>query len=89
MVESGLYGADNNINKNKFSKYMNNNIVNGYKDIDRVHSIEKEREEVMSTEAFQNWCKDMRIGSRVHKVDSRANELMGQYPNYTRWLSRR
>ena len=70
---------------------MNSNIegiVLAYSNIDRVHSIEKEREETMSTEAFQNWCKSMNIGSRVHKVDSRATELMAQYPNYTKWLTK-
>lgn len=66
-----------------------NSIVQGYNNIDRVHSIEKEREETMSTKAFQNWCTTMGIGSRVHKRDSRATELMEQYPNYTRWLSKR
>lgn len=66
-----------------------NSIYNAYNNIENIHSIEKEREEVMSTEAFQNWCKSMNIGSRVHKVDSRATELMAQYPNYTKWLSRR
>ena len=64
-------------------------IVEGYKDIDRVHSIEKEREQTMADTKFQLWCKSMNIGSRVYKVDSRATELMEQYPNYTRWLSKR
>lgn len=66
-----------------------NSIYNAYNNIENIHSIEKEREEVMSTQAFQNWCTTMNIGSRVHKVDSRASELMAQYPNYTKWLSRR
>ena len=66
-----------------------NSIYNAYNNIDKIHSIEKEREEVMSTKAFQNWCTTMNIGSRVHKRDSRASELMEQYPNYTRWLSKR
>ena len=63
-------------------------IVKGYSSIDRVHSIEKEREETMSTKEFQQWCSTMNIGSRVHRVDSRANELMVQYTNYAKWLSK-
>ena len=66
-----------------------NSIYNAYNNIENIHSIEKEREEIMSTQAFQNWCTTMNIGSRVHKVDNRANELMEQYPNYTKWLSKR
>jgi hypothetical protein len=65
-------------------------IVEGYRDIERVHSIEKERERIMSTTEFQNWCKKMGIGSRVVHRDSRATELMRQYGDrYTQWLSKR
>ena len=68
---------------------MSTSIVKGYSNIDRVHSIEKEREDTMSRREFQEWCSSMNIGSRVHKVDERANELMSQYDRYTKWLSRR
>lgn len=68
---------------------MSNSIVQAYSSIERVHSIEKEREETMALTQFQEWCKSMNIGSRVHKVDSRASELMNQYTNYTKWLSKR
>ena len=68
---------------------ISNSIVQAYSSIERVHSIEKEREETMALTEFQEWCKSMNIGSRVYKVDSRATELMEQYPNYTRWLSKR
>lgn len=62
-------------------------IVEGYKDIERVHSIEKEREKIMSTTQFQSWCRTMGIGSRVVIRDSRATELMKQYGDrYTKWL---
>jgi hypothetical protein len=65
-------------------------IVEGYKDIERVHSIESEREKIMSTTEFQNWCTTMGIGSRVVQRDSRATELMRQYGDrYTQWLSKR
>jgi hypothetical protein len=67
---------------------MSNSIVKGYDSIDRVHSIEKEREEVMSTKEFQQWCNSMNIGSRVDSKDTKASELMEQYPNYTKWLSK-
>ena len=63
-------------------------IVKGYSSIDRVHSIEKEREDTMSTKEFQQWCITMKIGSRVHRRDSRASELMLQYTNYAKWLSK-
>lgn len=56
--------------------------------IDTLHSIEREREEVQSTEEFQNWCKQMRIGSRVEVKDERANELMAQYEDYHNWIKR-
>jgi hypothetical protein len=39
-------------------------IVNGYKDIEKVHSIEEEREKTMGDENFQNWCK--RYLSLIH-----------------------
>ena len=68
---------------------MSTSIVKGYSNIDRVHSIEKEREDTMSRREFQEWCSSMNIGSRVHRVDERANELMSQYDGYTKWLSRR
>ena len=70
---------------------MNNSssIVKAYSSIERVHSIEKEREETMALTQFQEWCKSMNIGSRVHRVDERATELMSQYSGYTKWLSRR
>lgn len=62
-------------------------IAQAYSSIERVHSIERERERIMSTTEFQNWCKSMGIGSRVHKRDERATELMRQYGDrYTQWL---
>ena len=67
---------------------INNSIVKAYSSIDRIHSIEKEREETQSLIEFQEWCSTMNIGSRVHRVDSRASELMLQYTNYAKWLSK-
>ena len=57
-------------------------------DIDRLHSIEKEREKVLRDENFQQWCKEMNIGVRVEVKDYRATELMQQYTNYPKWVSR-
>jgi hypothetical protein len=68
---------------------MSNSIVKAYSSIDRIHSIEKEREETQSLIEFQEWCRTMNIGSRVHRVDSRATELMVQYTNYAKWLSKK
>ena len=67
---------------------MSTSIVEAYSNIERVESIEKERESTMSTKEFQEWCKSMNIGSRVHRVDSRATELMSQYVNYAKWVSK-
>ena len=66
-----------------------NSIVEGYKDIDRIHSIEKEREETQSLIEFQEWCRSMNIGSRIERRDSRATELMEQYGNYPKWVARK
>jgi hypothetical protein len=67
---------------------MSNSIVQAYNNIERVHSIEKEREEIMGSTHFQEWCKRYNIGSRVESRDSRAGELMSQYTNYTKWVSK-
>ncbi len=57
-------------------------------DIEKYTSIEKEREKVMADIEFQNWCKEMNIGARVEVKDYRATELMQQYHNYPKWVSR-
>ena len=67
-----------------------NSIVNTIHsiDIEKYHSIEKEREKVMSDENFIQWCKEMNIGIRVEVKDYRSIELMNQYTNYPKWVSR-
>ena len=66
---------------------MSSSIVQGYSNIERVHSIEKEREKVQSSTEFQEWCRKYSIGSRVHSVDTKATELMRQYgERYTNWV---
>lgn len=67
---------------------MNNNSSIVDIDIDKYNTIEKEREKVLQDKEFQQWCKDMHIGSRIEVKDYRANELMQQYPNYPKWVSR-
>ena len=66
---------------------MNNNIVQDI-DIERYHSIEEERNKILSDEKFIQWCKDLKIGSRVEVKDYRSTELMNQYHNYPKWVSR-
>ena len=56
--------------------------------IDTLHSIEREREEVMQDKEFIQWCKDMNIGARVEVKDHRADELMQQYSEYPKWVQR-
>ena len=70
---------------------MNSNtIVNTIHsiDIDKYNSIEKERNKILSDDKFIQWCKDLKIGSRVEVKDYRSNELMSQYTNYPKWVSR-
>jgi hypothetical protein len=67
-----------------------NSISIGYSNIDRIHSIEKEREEIQSSKEYRDWCKKYNIGSRVEIRDSRATELMNQYSDrYTNWIKSR
>ena len=68
---------------------MNNSIVTAYKDIDRIHSIDRDREETQSLIEFQEWCRSMNIGSRIERRDSRATELMAQYGGYPKWVARK
>ena len=57
-------------------------------DIEKYTTIEEERNKILSDEQFQQWCKEMRIGTRVEVKDYKANELMQQYSNYPKWVSR-
>ena len=49
--------------------------------IDRLHTIEIERNATMADERFQQWCKDMRIGIRYTNREgiNRANDMMAQW----------
>lgn len=63
-------------------------IVEGYRDIDKVETLERDRNITLGDSEFQLWCKQYKIGSRVESSSIRANELMAQYTNYTKWLSK-
>ena len=67
-----------------------NSIVNTIHsiDIERYNSIEEERNKILIDENFIQWCKDLKIGVRVEVKDYRSNELMNQYTNYPKWVSR-
>ena len=65
---------------------MNSSIVHNI-DIERYNSIEEERNKILNDENFIQWCKDMKIGSRVEVKDYRSTELMNQYSNYPKWVS--
>lgn len=67
-----------------------NNIVEAIHsiDIERYNSIEEERNKILSDEKFIQWCKDLKIGSRVEVKDYRSTELMNQYTNYPKWVMR-
>ena len=47
--------------------------------IERLYTIEREREQTQSMNEFQQWCKDMNIGSRVEVKDYNAIEMMREY----------
>lgn len=60
-------------------------------DIDKYNSIEEERLKILNDKKFQKWCKELNIGSRVEKRSeemNRATELMQQYTNYPKWVTR-
>ena len=77
------------LSKINSAKIMQNiSIVLDKVSIDRLHSIEREREEVMQDKEFIQWCKDMNIGARVEVKDKRASELMLQYSEYPMWVQK-
>lgn len=60
-------------------------------DIDKHSSIEEERNKVINDTAFQQWCRQYNIGSRVEPRSeemNRASDMMNQYINYPKWVSR-
>ena len=70
---------------------MNNTATLHSIDIDKYNSIEEERLKILNDKKFQKWCKELNIGSRVQKRSeemNRATELMQQYSNYPKWVTR-
>ena len=49
--------------------------------IDRLDTIEEERNATMADKRFQQWCKDMKIGVMYTNREgiNRANDLMAQW----------
>lgn len=49
--------------------------------IDRLDTIERERENTMADSQFQQWCKDMKIGVLYTNRAgiNRANDMMAQW----------
>lgn len=55
--------------------------MNTYTDIDKIQSLYKEREDIMSDPQFQSWYKQFHIG-RLHtnrELVHNANNLMKQW----------
>jgi hypothetical protein len=56
-------------------------VVEAYNDIDKIHSIEKERENTMADPKFQQWMKELKVGTLYtsRELIHNANRLMKQY----------
>lgn len=62
---------------------MNNthSIINAYKDIDNIHSIEESRNKTMSDPKYIEWFKELNV-SRLYanrELIHNANRLMSQW----------
>jgi hypothetical protein len=56
-------------------------VVEAYNDIDKIHSIEKERENTMADPKYQQWIKELRVSQLYtnRELIHNANRLMKQY----------
>jgi len=54
--------------------------------IERLDTIDREREMVYADPDFQQWCKDMKIGYMIQKREGimRANDMMAQWSDRLR-----
>lgn len=70
---------------------MNNNITNTIETItiDRLYTIEREREGTLMDKNYIQWCKDMKIGTRIEVKDFRAKEIMLQYTDLHKWIKQK
>jgi hypothetical protein len=71
---------------------MNSNTIQVHSiDIEKYNTIEEQRNKILNDKEFQKWCKELHIGSRVEvrsESMNRGTELMNQYPQYPKWVSR-
>ena len=58
-------------------------VVQQYNNIDKLEQLHREREETQKLKEFQSWLSEMKIGSRVEKVEGkqRARDIMKQWDN--------
>ena len=56
-------------------------VVEAYKDIDKIHSIEERRKQTMADPKFQQWFKDMKVSQLYtsRELIHNVNRLMKQY----------
>ncbi len=56
-------------------------IVEAYNDIDKIHSIERERNKTMSDPKYIQWVKELRVSQLYtnRELIHNANRLMKQY----------
>ena len=60
---------------------MSTHIVEAYKDIDKIESLYKQREQTMADPKYIQWCKDLKISQLYtsRELIHNANRLMKQY----------
>jgi uncharacterized protein with PIN domain len=58
-----------------------NTIVNAYSNIENIHSIEEQRNKTMADPKFQQWMKELKVGTLYtsRELIHNANRLMKQY----------
>jgi hypothetical protein len=56
-------------------------VAEAYNDIDKIHSIEKQRSRTMADPKYIQWCKDMKVSQLYtsRELIHNANRLMKQY----------
>lgn len=56
-------------------------VVEAYNDIDKIHSIEKERENTMADPKYIQWVKELKVSQLYtsRELIHNANRLMKQY----------
>jgi hypothetical protein len=56
-------------------------VVEAYNDIDRIHSIERERENTMADPKYIQWVKELKVSQLYtsRELIHNANRLMKQY----------